>query len=111
MTETLRAPQSTDTVYDAIFSRETVGIFQEFGIRRAYLFGSYARRDETSESDVDFLVERDTPFDLDTYMDLKDALETRFQTRVDLVPRNSVRKFAKSEIEREKIAIFENANE
>lgn len=104
-------PRPTDATYRAIFSPETAGIFRKYAIRRAFLFGSYAHREETAESDVDLLVERDEPFDLESYMGLKGALEARLRARVDLVPRQSVRTFAREEIEREKVALFDAGNE
>lgn len=43
-------------------------IFKEYGIKRAELFGSFSRGDETSKSDVDILVSLGKPMGMFTYM-------------------------------------------
>jgi predicted nucleotidyltransferase len=55
-----------------------------FGVRSLGLFGSAARGDSTSGSDLDFLVEFERK-SFDAYMDLKDFLEELFHCPVDLV--------------------------
>jgi predicted nucleotidyltransferase len=57
---------------------------KSFGVRSLGLFGSFARGDETSESDLDFLVEFERK-SFDGYMDLKFFLEDLFDRHVDLV--------------------------
>ncbi len=39
------------------FTPQLLKIAQKYGISKPYIFGSVARRDTTSKSDVDFLVE------------------------------------------------------
>ena len=57
---------------------------RSFGVRSLGLFGSVARAENTSASDLDMLVEFDhTSFD--AYMDLKEYLENLFGCPVDLV--------------------------
>ena len=55
-----------------------------FGVRSLSLFGSYARGDETAQSDLDFVVELERK-SFDAYMDLKLFLEDLFGRPVDLV--------------------------
>jgi hypothetical protein len=55
-----------------------------FGARRLALFGSCARGESSSSSDLDFLVEFDKK-SFDAYMDLKAFLEKLFGREVDLV--------------------------
>jgi len=57
---------------------------RRFGVRSLGLFGSVARGENTSASDLDFLVEFD-PISFDAYMDLKAYLENLFGCAVDLV--------------------------
>ncbi|MFH1199930.1 MAG: nucleotidyltransferase domain-containing protein [Candidatus Micrarchaeota archaeon] len=54
------------------------------GVKRIGLFGSYAAGKQTSRSDLDFIVEFEKPT-FDSFMDLKELLETAFGKRVDLV--------------------------
>ncbi|MFN0243359.1 MAG: nucleotidyltransferase family protein [Planctomycetota bacterium] len=57
---------------------------RSFQLRRLGLFGSHARGDARSDSDLDFVVEfREKSFD--RYMDLEIFLEDLFHKRVDLV--------------------------
>jgi predicted nucleotidyltransferase len=77
---------------DVQFTREQVlGLLSEhrenirrFGVRSLGLFGSVARGENTTTSDLDFLVEFD-PISFDAYMDLKAYLEKLFGCPVDLV--------------------------
>jgi predicted nucleotidyltransferase len=58
--------------------------FDELGVRRLGIFGSFARGEARPDSDLDVLVEFErTTFD--GYMDLKFYLEDLFGRRVDLV--------------------------
>ncbi len=57
---------------------------RRFGVRSLGLFGSVARAENTSASDLDMLVEFDHK-SFDAYMDLKAYLENLFDCPVDLV--------------------------
>ena len=59
-------------------------ISRRYGVRRLGVFGSVARLDADSDSDVDILVDFISP-SFDSYMDLKFELEDLFGRRVDLV--------------------------
>ncbi len=54
-----------------------------FGVRRIFIFGSYAREEQTSQSDVDIAVELERPLGWEI-VDLHDYLEEILNTRVDL---------------------------
>ncbi|ABD85848.1 nucleotidyltransferase family protein [Rhodopseudomonas palustris] len=63
------------------------------GVRRAALFGSVARGDNGPDSDIDIMVEIDpeahiTVFD---YAGLKEFIAGLFDTRVDVVNRDSLK--------------------
>ena len=83
--------------------------FKTQPVLKAWLFGSYARGEETPESDVDILFTPDMSqhFSLFTlggmYMDLKDLLGRE----VDLVPEGSLLPFALETAERDKKLIYE----
>ena len=68
-----------------------------FGVTRLSLFGSYARGDQTSSSDIDFVVELQTKT-FDAYMGLKQYLEELFSCPVDLVFLHTVKSRLKSRI-------------
>lgn len=57
---------------------------ERFGVRSLRLFGSVARDEHTSASDVDICVETETP-DPFLIMDLKEYLENLFGCSVEIV--------------------------
>ena len=60
------------------------GVLRErFGVCRLAVFGSYARREATSQSDVDILVEFERPIGWEI-VDLHNYLETVLGVKVDL---------------------------
>ena len=87
--------------------------FKTQPVLKAWLFGSYARGEETSDSDVDVLFVPDRsgkPFTLFTmakmYQDLKEMLDKE----VDLVEEGSLRPYASASAEQDKKLIYERAN-
>lgn len=64
---------------------------QEFGVSKLGLFGSYAKDQQTSESDLDFIVEfRKGKKTYDNLLDLADFLEELFELKVDVVTKKSI---------------------
>jgi predicted nucleotidyltransferase len=63
---------------------------ERFGVKSLGLFGSIARGDDSAGSDVDILVEFDTP-SFDHYMELKFYLEELLGRSVDLVLKGSLK--------------------
>ena len=75
---------------------------QNFSVRSIALFGSLARNEADSQSDVDILVDfAETTFD--HYMDLKFYLERQFGRPVDLVIADTVKPRLKPVIDKEVI--------
>jgi predicted nucleotidyltransferase len=70
--------------------RENRGELELSGVQRLALFGSRAREDAQSKSDLDFLVEFEKK-SFDAYMDLKFFLEDLFGVPVDLVLANTIK--------------------
>src|SRR3990167_7548205 len=77
---------------------------QQLGVRRLVLFGSIARGEETSTSDVDVLVELEHN-SFDAYMDLKFFLEELLQRRVDLVLADTVKPRLRERILKETVYV------
>ena len=73
---------------------------KRFSVRKIGVFGSHVRGEETSESDVDIIVELAEPT-FDNYMDLKYRLEELLQRPVDLVISDTVKSRLKPIIERD----------
>jgi hypothetical protein len=62
-----------------------------FGVMKIGIFGSYARDSADLQSDIDILVEFNSPT-FDNYMDLKFYLEDLLKTPVDLVLNDALKK-------------------
>ncbi len=67
------------------------------------IFGSYVRGDQTSQSDIDVLVEFDHGADLFDFVGLSQFLEERLSCKVDVVPLSSLREEIKAYVLKEAI--------
>lgn len=76
-----------------------------FGIKSLELFGSVARNEATSSSDLDFLVEFEGPATFDRYMDLKFFLEDLFDRPIDLVTKRALKSQIKATVLKEAIRV------
>lgn len=63
---------------------------RRFGVKSLGVFGSWARDEATAESDLDLLVEFDSPT-FDRYMDLKFHIEDLLHVQVDMVLKGSLK--------------------
>jgi len=76
-----------------------------FGVRRLAIFGSVARDDDSSDSDVDVLVAFDGPTTIDLYFDLKFWLEELLDRPVDLVTEQALRPEMADEVNKEALHV------
>ncbi|MFA7418478.1 MAG: nucleotidyltransferase family protein [Melioribacteraceae bacterium] len=77
---------------------------EKFGVTSISLFGSYARGEETEESDIDIFVEM--PADYDRLFGLKEYLEKSFQKSVDVIrKRTNIRRRFLEEIEKDGVYV------
>lgn len=65
----------------------------KYGVKRAALFGSVARGEDTPESDVDILIELGSPMGLLSFSQFTREVETALQRKVDVITSNSINKF------------------
>ena len=86
--------------------------FKTQPVLKAWLFGSYARGEETPESDVDLLVEFDhsSPIGLFAYARMWRELEERLGCQVDLVEDGTLLPFAVESANRDKKLVYERAS-
>lgn len=77
-------------------------------VRRAWLFGSYARGQESPHSDIDILVEM-APNDLTMigFLKIQTRLENATNRQVDLIEDRCLADFAKPTANKDKILIYE----
>lgn len=84
--------------------------FKTQPVLRAWLFGSFARGEETAKSDVDILFVPDRsgkPFTLFTHGGMLMDLQELLGRDVDLVEEGSLRPYAAKTAEQDKILIYE----
>ena len=82
-------------------------------VKKAWLFGSFSREEETPMSDVDILVEFDRsgkPVTLLTYARMWRELEERLGRNVDLVEEGTLKPYAIESANRDKRLIYERKN-
>ena len=83
--------------------------FKTQPVLKAWLFGSFARGEETPESDVDILVQFDhgQPIGLLRYAGMWREIEELVGRKVDLVVEGTLRPYAAETANRDKILIYE----
>jgi len=83
--------------------------FPTYPIEKAWVFGSYARGEETRKSDLDILVRfnENATISLFDYVRIMDKIEKLLHKKVDLVSEGGVMTFAKETIDNDKILIYE----
>ncbi len=87
--------------------------FQKQPIKKAWLFGSCSRGEETPTSDVDILVEYDrdnTRITLMTISGIMIGLEDILHRNVDIVERGRLLPFAENTANKDKFLIYEREN-
>jgi len=86
--------------------QEVIAILKAYGIRRAALFGSFARGTAHAESDVDLLIDPPAGFTLFNLSALGRALEATLERQVDLVTYRALRPHFAQQIKADLIPLF-----
>ena len=86
--------------------------FPAYPIEKAWVFGSYARGEETRKSDVDVMVRFDenARISLFDYAGIMIDLEKALHKKVDLVEEGQLRRWARESAEQDKILVYERAS-
>ena len=87
------------------FLKENLTVIISFGVTSLALFGSFARDEAKSSSDIDLLVEFEGVVTFDKYMDLKFFLEDGLGLPVDLVSRKMLKPQLLKSVEKEAIYV------
>lgn len=95
---------STETMQKTI-----ADYFKTQPVLKAWLFGSYARGEETPQSDIDilFVPDKSQHFSLFTMGGMYEDLKELLGKEVDLITENGLLPFARESAERDKILIYE----
>ena len=84
--------------------------FQDQPVLKAWIFGSYSRGEETSDSDIDILVDYDEsngPLSLFKIGGMLMELSELLGLRVDLVESQGLNDYVRSTVDKDKILIYE----
>ena len=81
-------------------------IASQYGVDRVFLFGSYARGEATSESDIDFRVDRGRLRGLLALGGMYSDLQEKFDKKLDLLTTASLDKDFLQKISGEEILVY-----
>lgn len=82
--------------------------FKDKPVLKAFLFGSFAREQALSNSDIDILVELDYSKHIGlSFLNMKFDLEDKLHKKVDLVSSNAISKHILPFINSDKVLIYE----
>ena len=97
---------------NAVMSTEMLDAIREYfktqPVLKAWLFGSFARGEETEDSDVDILVELDysKPVGLE-FVQMQLDLQSLLRKPIDLVSNRGLSKYIRPYVEADKILLYE----
>ena len=87
--------------------KKIVPILKKNNIKRAGIFGSYARGEQKKNSDIDLLIEiKNKNFSLFDLIRLKIYLEKKLKKEIDLTEYSSIHPLIKKEVLKEEIKII-----
>ncbi len=79
---------------------------RQYGARRIRVFGSVARREDRTDSDVDFLVDFPPGYDLFAQrLPLTDQLAQLLQRRVEVIPEHELNRHIREQVLREVVEL------
>ncbi len=84
-----------------------VPIARQYGVKRLYLFGSYAKGSATENSDVDLLLEKGESLSLLRLSGMRQNLQDALNLPVDIVTTAGIEQSFKNEISGTEILLYE----
>jgi uncharacterized protein len=66
-------------------------LIERYNVKEISLFGSFVRKEQSEDSDIDILIEFDNNADLFDLIGLELSLEDIFEHKVDVVPKQALR--------------------
>ena len=84
-------------------------ILKEFAVKRAILFGSYAKNSPTSKSDIDLVIDSEGKLLNIYFYGLLETLVEKLQKNIDLFEISEIQKDSRiyNDIQREGIVVYE----
>ena len=95
-----------------MMTQQIADYFKTQPVLKAWLFGSYARGEETEKSDVDILIlpDKSQHFSLFTLSGMYEDLKELLGCEVDLITDGGLMPFARESADHDKILIYERAS-
>lgn len=85
------ASKTRKEIFD-LLSQNFLQMRNDFGVEKMGVFGSFARGEQRSESDIDILVEFSHPVGMIDFIRIENRLQDLLGIKVDLVTRNALKK-------------------
>lgn len=79
----------------------------QYGLKRIFLFGSYAKGTATENSDVDLLIEKGEPLSLLSLAGLRQSFQEELNLPVDLLTTSGIEGEFRKEIEGTEVLLYE----
>lgn len=86
--------------------KQIVPILQKHHVKRAAVFGSVARGEETKNSDLDLLIELPKGKSLFDFIGLKQDIEDKMHKKIDLVEYQAIKPSLKPYILKDELPIY-----
>jgi predicted nucleotidyltransferase len=83
-----------------------IPILKKYNVKKAGIFGSYARGEQRETSDIDILVDIDDDLSLLDFASLKVELEGALGKKVDLVEYTTIKSKLRKEILKDEVVVF-----
>lgn len=82
-------------------------IAKDYGVKRLYLFGSFAKGTAHEGSDIDILIEKGIPLSLLKLSDMRQRCQEALQCPVDLITTTGISEAFYSEIKGTEVLLYE----
>lgn len=89
----------------SVISSKRAELAEIYSISKIFVFGSHAKGEQTSSSDIDFLIETSKPIDLFKYANLISYLEKLFNKKIDVGMPDGLKSIIKQDILKEAIQL------
>jgi uncharacterized protein len=92
--------------FDESCRTDVITVLKQYGVQKAFVFGSVARGEQHKDSDLDILIDLSGRYSLFDVIDIKLALEDMLGCKVDVVTIDSLHPLIKPEIQKEQVVLF-----
>ncbi len=89
-----------------LLKNKSIPILKRYGVKRAAVFGSFAKRQMRKGSDIDILVDIQKDISLLDFIGLKLEIEEALGKKVDLVEYSAIKPLIKGRIIKEQLVIM-----